>query len=480
MAFDIVVKKEATVDDTLQLIINAINICSRSPFVREVVREISKLHDPQTDPRGFIKALFDWCCRNGKYQLDIPGIEEVWTPELTTRMHKFDCKKITVKICSVLKAAGIEPIAKHVYYRGPDGSLENFTHIYTIVPASSLGGSGIEPYITVDPTNDCKYNAEVRHSKATLYHLNGQKMELHMMGRAAVIPQQELIPAQQPIPRPSTSSFNSALNSSACQVQDSMRAICNMPPSSLCGPADYTVVGLKAKSGNKVLFEYTTAELVKHTAAVPAMFAMRAAFLGLLYLGKFLAKTPLKFNLTIRLAKAWQKNPAAVRKFWWLRGGEKTAKALQTAIMKGSGISISGPYGYGYDYPGLFRPGMNGTTIGEPVTLATAAAALGISAPMIAAAKSLLKQLGIFKEGDTDPEPPTGENPPEPPPAPGPKPDAGSFATHSIDNIFDLLNFIKGSAILSLGAAMNPHLILPTQIVVAAAFIYAIRNKILK
>jgi len=481
MPFDILVKKNATVDDTLHLIIHAINVCSQSPFVQAVVDEISQLHDPRADPVGFIRELDAWCRRNGKYQLDIPGIEEVWTPELTTRMRKFDCKKITVLCAAVLQRAGINPIPKHVYYQTPDGSLEDFTHIYTIVPASSLGGRGIDPYITVDPTNEAGFNKEVHHSKATLYPLTGKKMELHMMGRAANIPGEE---TQQSIPRPnlSTSNFQSALNNSACQLEDTMRSVCNMPPTNVCGPADYSLIGLTAKDGNTVLFNYTAAEAVKHTAMIPVMFAARAAFLGLIYLGKFLTKTPIKINLAYRLAKAWNKNRSLVRKTWWLMGGEKTAKALKTAIAKGSGVAISGPYTYGYDSPGLFRYGINGATIGEPITLATAGAALVAAGPAILIFKNVMKQLGVFKDGETDPEPPTTEAPTEPPPVIPPQnqpdPQSGSFATHSIDNFSDLLNFCKAAAVMLLGASMNPLLIMPTNILIGAAFLYAIRKKI--
>lgn len=65
-------------------------------------------------------------------------------------------------------------------------------------------------------------------------------------------------------------------------------------------------------------------------------------------------------------------------------------------------------------------------------------------------------------------------------PDPEAPPTAGSFATHSIDNIMDLLNFFKGSCILSLGASINPYLIVPTSIVISASFIYATRKLIFK
>lgn len=57
-------------------------------------------------------------------------------------------------------------------------------------------------------------------------------------------------------------------------------------------------------------------------------------------------------------------------------------------------------------------------------------------------------------------------------------PTAGSFASHSIDSIWDLLNFLKAAFIMSLAASVNPHLILPTKIILGISFIYALRKKI--
>ena len=56
----------------------------------------------------------------------------------------------------------------------------------------------------------------------------------------------------------------------------------------------------------------------------------------------------------------------------------------------------------------------------------------------------------------------------------------GSFATHTIDNVHDLLNFIKASVIILMGASLNPAMIIPANIIVAASFVYAFRNQIKK
>ena len=473
MAFDILVKQNATVDDTLQLIVNAINVCSKSPFVKQIVQEISKLHSPVTDKPGFIKALFDWACRNGKYQLDIPGIEEVWTPELTTREQRFDCKKITVLISSVLEAAGIPPIAKHVYYAGPDGQLENFTHIYTIVPASSLRGPGastadfvLQPYITVDPTNNCEYNKEVASTKQTLYFLNGKKMELHMMGKA---------PARRGAIN--TSSFTSGVNTTACRIEDDMRSIvCRNPEAQA-----------QTISGSNKYFSFTTAEAIAHAAKIGPYAIPRNAFLGLLYLGKLLAKTPLRLRLTDHIAKSWNRDPNKFRKMWWKLGGEADASAVRTALQKVIGGSIAGPsleymVTSNYDRPWkIVRPGVNGS-IGEPLTLATASAALVAAAPIIAVVKKFLTDSGVIKDGQVDPAP-TETVPVVIPddgvdPGTNPNPSAGSFATHSIDNFHDLLNFVKASGVILLGASLNPSTVIPANIIVVVGFIYAIRKKI--
>lgn len=63
---------------------------------------------------------------------------------------------------------------------------------------------------------------------------------------------------------------------------------------------------------------------------------------------------------------------------------------------------------------------------------------------------------------------------------PGTGPNNGSFATHSIDNIWDLLNFCKASAVILLGSSLHTSLIIPANIIVFASFIYATRKSIFK
>lgn len=165
-----VVKKNATIPDTLNLIVNAVNICSKSPYVIELTKQ---LNPSGSDQYTFIKKVFDFVCRNVPYILDTPGHEQVWTPELTLREGKGDCKKMTTLIASILKCAGIEPVLKHVYYKDSPN-----THIYVIVPFPDLN-----KYLVVDPVNHKMWNTEVTGiASSSLHFLNGKIMELHMMG----------------------------------------------------------------------------------------------------------------------------------------------------------------------------------------------------------------------------------------------------------------------------------------------------------
>ncbi len=480
MPFDILVKQNATVDDTLRLIVNAVDVCSRSPFVQQVVSALH-LSNPEEPKLTRLKRLFDYLCRNAKYQLDTPGTEEVWTPEKVIREGTFDCKKISVFIASVLKAAdcGFDPILKHVYYAGPNGSLQDYTHIYVIVPASGMhDGSGahtmefvLQPYVTMDPTNDCKFNTEVASSKQTLYFLNGQKMDLHMMGRKPNAP--------APV---DTSSFTSQVNNAACDLDNQMQAI--------CGPNDMSGIGFHNKDGN---FDYSAAEAAVHASAMvfPATVVARAAFLGLLYLGKLLRKTSIKFNLPFMIANAWGRDPAGAHKLWWMFGGNGNANMLRDAVTKGAGIpgmqTLAGPIGRSsepdYDRPYIITDGnMHHTvsgTIGQgPETLAAIAAATPIIVKFLDWIK---KTTGGTNDGPPDAQLPDPTLPANGQPIPpgGIPVQGGSFSTHSIDNISDLLNFIKASAIINLGASFHPALIIPSAIITGLSFIYAIRNKIL-
>ncbi len=179
--FHKVISKRANVDDTLALIIDTINTYSKSTYVDTVIRELG----PVTDKLDFIKRVFDFYCRTVKYQLDDKKAELVTTPALTIAMGIGDCKKASVFLASVFHRAGIEPILKHVYY--DNTGKDTYTHIYVIVPYSSYAQATqftLDPYLTTDPTNDCRFNSEVNYKTGTLYFLNGKIMELHQMGNS--------------------------------------------------------------------------------------------------------------------------------------------------------------------------------------------------------------------------------------------------------------------------------------------------------
>lgn len=181
LGFDTLHNKNATVDDTLALIVDFVNEYSRDGFAKDCAAKLNT-----GDKHQFIRNLFDYYCRNVDYILDTPGIEKVYTPARTIYEGKGDCKKAATFIASVLKAGGVEPILKHVYYDGND----LYTHIYVIVPDIPAGtqlknpwGNPGNNYITLDPTNDCQFNKEVNYKSGTLYFLNGKKMELRAMGK---------------------------------------------------------------------------------------------------------------------------------------------------------------------------------------------------------------------------------------------------------------------------------------------------------
>jgi Transglutaminase-like superfamily len=167
VAWKQILATDATVDDTLEAIVNTVNDWSNNPFSVEA----AKAFDPKGNKLDYMHRLFDWCCANVDYKLDPNGTEYINTPNLTFLNGTGDCKKITIFLASILKAAGITPVLKHVYY---DGNTR-YSHIYVIVPYPDLSN-----YITLDPTNECKFNKEVEYADATLYFLDGSKKELDM------------------------------------------------------------------------------------------------------------------------------------------------------------------------------------------------------------------------------------------------------------------------------------------------------------
>jgi hypothetical protein len=169
LAWKQTISTNANVNDTLEEIVYMVNEWSKNPFCKAVVEQLN----PSGDKEAFMHRLFNLACDNIKYKLDIPGIEYSHTPNLIFLNGEGDCKKFTIFVASILKAAGIEPVLKHVYYSGQ----KEYSHIYVIVPFPTL-----DRYITMDCTNECKWDTEVKYASATLYFLNGKSMELVRMG----------------------------------------------------------------------------------------------------------------------------------------------------------------------------------------------------------------------------------------------------------------------------------------------------------
>ena len=171
MAWEILVNENATVNDTVDLIISTINKYTNSPFVSTLTKELLA-KSPNKD--AFLKNLFDYVCENVTYQLDPEGHEMVVTPQRLIRDGKGDCKKITTLIASVLSKAGIPPLLKVISYDG-----KNYEHIYVIVPVEN------NKYIVLDPVNKCQYNKEIPHKVDTVINLKGEEMntKLSLLGK---------------------------------------------------------------------------------------------------------------------------------------------------------------------------------------------------------------------------------------------------------------------------------------------------------
>lgn len=171
------INDDATTDDTLRAIIDFVNTYKYSPFAIDAV-EIIKEHS-NGDEEIFLQTLFNWACRNIDYKLDNFGTEVIATPDLSVRNGTADCKKYAILLGSILAAAGYTPMFKHVEYADDT----SWTHIYVIVPHSDFNPDKRNTYTVLDPTNDCKYNDEVRYKTGELYKLNGKTMKVVAMGK---------------------------------------------------------------------------------------------------------------------------------------------------------------------------------------------------------------------------------------------------------------------------------------------------------
>ena len=397
--WEVLVKENATVGDTLNLISSAIRNYYQSPFVLQKVKELN----PTGDKYHFMKRLFDDVCKKVKYVLDPEGHEKVYTPERTYREGKGDCKKMTVAIASVLKAAGIEPYLKHVYYTNG----ENWTHIYVVVPL----GDG---YVTLDPVNDCKFDTEVEHSKETIFDINGKiikDMNLSMMGakpgvkqvQPTIKPKGNNCPC--PVDKKGSSGSLMAGISLGCKFIDAdltsiskgvssigaseREAIYNEVFSDLLNE-DIQISGVlqNIANGVKKAVSTVTTTVKKAVTNVVSTVADKFKTVSLaLPRGAFLLLVDLNaFKLADKLVKAWGNNRNEVTTFWDKWGGD--INELKKAIVKGSKQQISGR---NVPMPRVVQVQGMGVTV---------AAAIATATPVVLAAVTMLKKLGVIKEGD--------------------------------------------------------------------------------
>lgn len=170
MSWQVKISDNATVTDTVNLIRKTVLEYAHSPVVSRLVVKLKR--ESQTDEQ-FFKKLFAFACRNVEYKRDEPGHEKVTTPERLLRDGVGDCKKFTTLIGAALVNAGYKPLLKIVSYNN-----KTWAHIYIIVPVK-----GDRKYIVLDPVNKCQYDKEVDHKKGWLHNLNGESMELSLLGK---------------------------------------------------------------------------------------------------------------------------------------------------------------------------------------------------------------------------------------------------------------------------------------------------------
>lgn len=348
------VKRNAELTDTINEIVKTINNEYGNSFIKLCVLKLGA----NGNTYQFIKNVFDYVCRNVDYKLDgnewdavqqkmVP--HEVVNRPQTTVVNKIgDCKKMTVLIASILKAAGINVLIKHVYYMD-----KPFTHVYVIVPYPAMPN-----YLTVDPVNDKKWNQEVQYDYGYLYDLNGNKiMNLYTAGKPNF-----------------TTNFKSNVNQTAGNFYSSMQRV----GSNILPPADRNklIDDLLEISGCPTMGRGKLREKIKdkldkikdklkEVAAKGGLAPMRGAFLLLVKLNPF--------RLANKLANAWKINKNATEGFWSKVGGN--INEFKNAVAEG-----------GSKHP---MRGIAGTIGAVTITAAT----IALATPVLVAAVKLIKDL---------------------------------------------------------------------------------------
>lgn len=393
MSWEKTISRNADASDTINLIIETIRDYGDTEEVREKAAKLK----PEGDKYHYFKRLFDDVYQTIRYKLDNPGTEEVWTPKKLMREKQGDCKKMATLIASVLKQVGIEPYLKHVEFTG-----EDYSHIYVIVPYPTL-----DNYVTIDPVNDGKFDEEVKHDKATIYDLNGNKMELKQMGKTPTTNNGGTKYAFVDSLAYTNATIDNDISSLAgcgCQIgaepslseleriygellTSDFATMPNRTAVTTQQPTDTTQafsIGRLSKEERKARRQRILAKVKTVSLALP-----RAAFLFVLRVN------PKKF--ANKMAAAFAKDPNKVNAFWVKVGGN-TAD-LQKAILAGSSVP---PIEVKTDASGgLSVSDMRGIKGIGIIGAATIATALTTATPLIIAANTLIKGLkaGAGTEG---------------------------------------------------------------------------------
>lgn len=422
LSFNQVVKASASSDEVIKEIVSVANEYKNSKFVQQVVKSLSYSNP---DEKTFLKRLFQYACHAVKYQMDPAGHEIVFTPMLLIKHGHGDCKKFSTFISSVLLAKGITPVLRVCSYAG-----EDWEHIYVIVPEG-------KDYITLDPVNKCQYNKEVNSKYCRDYYLDGTKSKIipmNKLSRMGNLGEEDNM----------LSGMLSGLALSADNLMADMsmqhphkhlhkhlrkHCRCHHTPHHIEKAAEHFAMRgeeLEGMSGmgrkhhapkqhrtkaekkarRKKFFHKLT-----HAGAKLAFAVNRAAFLGLILLGKALLHSPLKLNLANKLAHAYSLHKDKINDFWAKFGGEP--KKLQKAILKGtkSGAGVHGigvePFTFDFnDHRAiagmaayLEMSGMAGIGV---YTAAAAAATLAAASPIVIALVKILKDHKIIAPHEAD------------------------------------------------------------------------------
>lgn len=396
--FGLTVKKDATVNDTIKLIVDTINNCSNTPeaqnFTAELMIRSKNLDD-------FLHKLFEFLCKHVKYKLDPEGREQIITfkrmlQDINNGSAQFDCKKFTVFISTVLKCAGIPSFLKVISYDG-----KNYEHIYVIVPQASIDDFiNTKSYLTLDPVASCKYDNEIPHVKARVIDLNNNDMNLELLGRNApqvnlnsrfldylgtdgVVRDASGAIVQRPINV--NSRFLQYLHGAAASIDNMMQ------PENSTGTelskqelddlitATLSSIVYAAKANNSILpSAFNPEEMQANTAFQPlsglgslktwlkkvvngvktVVNNVKDAVQDAIDAVKKVGAAPIRgafllvmdinlFGLAGSFKNAWQKDPGKIKNWWGSWGGDWSV--LKTSIEKGSGVQLNGIRGLGLD-----------------------------------------------------------------------------------------------------------------------------------